>query len=337
MKKTLVLSVGSILFLIGCSNYLPTAEEVSTVATVGGCPDGVTVSAAGNVYITDICSGEVDKIGTTGEKTIIVPAGEIDNADGITTYTTVEGKEILYVTETGTDPVTGEIVSSDGSIKKIDVDTGVVTEFVAPGVISNPTGIAADSLGNLYVADQAGSIYEVPVDENGDAETPVSLTANPPADINIEAPHGLALVENTGGSVTLYVTDQGATSNNIVKVDVPTPAAVDPAVNVVITEVTPATPASVDSDKFDKPHGVTVDSNGAIFVADENNNRVQVITPSGNVITFAGSTEGTEGDVNGSPAVAKLDSPRGLAVDATGDVLVCDYANAKVKKIKTNK
>lgn len=316
------------LFLSACSDSIPTATEVDVIADVGGCPDGVTTSETGKIYITDICDGSVKKINDDGTSTVIVAPGVIEAPDGITTVTTDAGKEILYVTETGTDPVTGEIISTDGSIKKIDVNTGVVTEFVDNSIIKNPTGISADSEGNLYVADQSGFVYKVPVDESGDAQTPVDLTAELPSGVNIEAPHGLTLVEDEDSNVTLYVTDQGTTNNNIIKIEV------EPATPPVITEIVTPSTASSEEGKFNKPHGISKDNNGAIFVADENNNRVAVITPNGKVVTFAGSSDGTAGDTSGDPQTAKLDSPRGIAVDSEGSVLVCDYANGKVKKVK---
>ncbi len=327
MKTLSLFVLVSALSVMACSGSSTTAKEVQSIATVGGCPDGVTSSEAGNIYITDICSGEVKKVNSDGTVTIIVPTGQIDDADGITSVTTDAGKEILYVTQTGTDPDSGEIISTDGSIKKIDVDTGTVTELVDNSVITNPTGIAADSSGNIYVADQSGAVYKVPVDDAGNAGAPVDLTATLPAGVTIDAPHGLTLVDNSDNSVTLYVTDQGVNNNNIIKIDVPV------ATEPVITEVTPPTPASAEEGKFNKPHGIGRDKNGAIFVADENNNRVAIITPNGNVVTFAGDNAGTAGDESGDPNTSKLDKPRGICVDNSDAVLICDYANAKVKKV----
>ena len=317
------------ILLAGCSGFSTTATEVESLATVGGCPDGVTVAASGNVYITDICTGEVKKVNSDGTTTVIVDSGDINNPDGITAVTTPEGKEQLYVTQTGTDSSTGEIISTDGSIKKIDVETGVVTELVDNSVITNPTGIAADSLGNLYVADLSGAVYKVTVDGSGVAGTPVDLTQNLPAGVTVEAPHGLTIVENAdNNSVAVYVTDQGETQNNIKKLDV------DVSANVVVTEVVPPATASSEEGKFNTPHGIFLDSKGAIFVADENNNRVAIITPNGKVVTFAGASDATAGDAVGSSSTSKLDKPRGIAVDSTDSVLVCDYANGKVKKVK---
>lgn len=62
MRTLSIFLLASVLSVMACSGSGTTATEVLSIATVGGCPDGVTSSEAGNVYITDICSGEVKKV-----------------------------------------------------------------------------------------------------------------------------------------------------------------------------------------------------------------------------------------------------------------------------------
>ncbi len=84
---------------------------------------------------------------------------------------------------------------------------------------------------------------------------------------------------------------------------------------------------------FKNPTGVTVDSNGNVFVADTDNNSVRKITPSGVVSTFAGT--GSPGFVNGigTGASFKLGYPSGVAVDSIGNVFVADSVNFVIRKI----
>src|SRR5688572_5917038 len=68
------------------------------------------------------------------------------------------------------------------------------------------------------------------------------------------------------------------------------------------------------------PSDVAVDSAGNVFLIDWNNNRIRRVTPDGIIATVAGNgTTGFDGD--GGPAIAaRLYLPRGLTVDAGGNL-----------------
>lgn len=308
------------LFIIACSDD-GGGNLVVTVANVGGNPDGVTVSDAGNIYITDIASGEVKKVNEDGtSETIIDLDGSSNNLhpDGITAVTDASGNDILYVALIGAED------NADGKIVKIDTSTHAKEDYFT-GSLIDPSGIAADTAGNLYVADESGAIYKI--NTNKTLET-ITL-----AGADLENPHGLTLKSNADGSITLYTTDQGSSSNNIVEITLASPSS---ATVISAMELTPETTGglqdgSLNAAKFNAPHGITTDKNGAIFVADENNNRVAIITPNGNVVNFAGT--GTAGDADGSGDSAQFRNPRGMATLPNGDVLICDYGNGKVRKV----
>ena len=335
MKFTLAFFTAIVLFFTACADSDGWNKSyIYTVADVGGSPDGVAVADSEYIYITDVESGEIKQISPEG--TVTTLAGiDAGHPDGITAVTdAANGNDILYVTDTGSTDPEDEIFSNDGSVLKIvvDLDTGdaVLSEFVDSAVLDNPTGIAADADGNLYVADQGtGDVYKVPVTSDV-AGTPESLTQG---DAVLDQPHGLTLIENEDNTMMLYTTDVAAASNNIVKIEIP---ASGEASEAQVTDLTPDSTGgdftdTIANSTFDNPHGISVNGNRAVFVADENNNRVQIITHGGNVVNFAGS--GTEGDTDGIADTAQLSKPRGIAVDNSGNVLVCDYGNGKVKKI----
>ena len=82
---------------------------------------------------------------------------------------------------------------------------------------------------------------------------------------------------------------------------------------------------------FDNPHGVAVDSNNNIYVADYDNNKIRKITPEGVVSTFAGS--GDEGSADGVGVAASFDSPRGIVIDSDNNFYIADTGNDKIRKI----
>lgn len=331
-----------VFLLVGLSScYIQIVEnaEIITVADVGGKPDGVTVADSGDVYITDIDSGLIKKIDSDSTVTVIEDADsavEIVEPDGITAVS-LEDKDILYVSDAGPDR---SPKITDGSIVKIEVNsdgTVITTEFVNDDKLVNPTGIVADNDGNLFVADEAtGDIYFIAIKDEQPQDL-ISVTINLPDEVDLISPHGLTIVNNDDGSISLFTTDMDEESNNVVEIDIPADKDFS---NIIAAEITPdstggSTTGITEKAKFNKPHGIATDGKGAIFVADENNNRVSIITPSGNVIDLVG--DGTEGDIDGAVESATIKQPRGLATDADGDLLICDYGNGKVKKVKLKK
>ncbi len=96
--------------------------------------------------------------------------------------------------------------------------------------------------------------------------------------------------------------------------------------------------------KLSAPSGVTVDSAGNLVIGDSGNNRIRVIAAStgtfygqamaaGNIYTVAGNgISGWNGD--GVPAAsAELGSPRGVAVDQAGNLLIADDFNLRVRVV----
>lgn len=71
---------------------------------------------------------------------------------------------------------------------------------------------------------------------------------------------------------------------------------------------------------------------GYLYVADSGNHTIRKVSPYGMVITFAG-TAGSSGSADGTGASARFRNPRGITVDALGNVYVADTGNHMVRKI----
>jgi DNA-binding beta-propeller fold protein YncE len=85
------------------------------------------------------------------------------------------------------------------------------------------------------------------------------------------------------------------------------------------------------------PAGVAVDRAGDVYIADSNDHEVRKVYPNGIVTRFAGTGRvcaSARGCGDGGPAfLATMESPFGVAVDASGSVYVTDFERNDVRRI----
>jgi sugar lactone lactonase YvrE len=206
-----------------------------------------------------------------------------------------------------------------------------VTTFVGGSTLYNPSGVAVDTAGNLYVADY-GNQKVRKVDPTGAVTT---LAGNGTA----------GFFDGTGG-------DTGTT-----EFFDPTSVAVDTAGNVYVTDVmnsrirkiapsgaTTTLAGNGSGGYFDGTGGptgstqfwfvcgagVAVDTAGNVYVADCSNRRVRKLDPTGATTTLAGN--GVMGWVDGTggpTGTAEFIGPLGVAVDTAGNVYVSDVTRIR--------
>eukprot|EP00873_Tetraselmis_striata_P028059 jgi/Tetstr1/448323/TSEL_035607.t1 len=80
------------------------------------------------------------------------------------------------------------------------------------------------------------------------------------------------------------------------------------------------------------PIGLAIDGDYNVLVSDRDNHRICSVSPAGVVSVLAG--RGTLGYMDGPAAQAAFNTPRGLCIDAAGNVAVADYSNHRVRLIK---
>ena len=92
---------------------------------------------------------------------------------------------------------------------------------------------------------------------------------------------------------------------------------------------------STSTARFNSPRGIALAADGRVFVADQSNHRIRVISADGaTVSTYAGS--GSFGLANGSTTTARFSEPRGVAVAADGRVFVADTVNHRIRVISAD-
>lgn len=88
--------------------------------------------------------------------------------------------------------------------------------------------------------------------------------------------------------------------------------------------------------QYNTPYGVTTDTNGTVYIADQNNHCIRTITSTGVHSLLAG--KGTSGSNNASGAFATFNSPRGIAVDSANSIYyVTDSGNRRIRKITSDR
>jgi sugar lactone lactonase YvrE len=95
----------------------------------------------------------------------------------------------------------------------------------------------------------------------------------------------------------------------------------------------PPVPGPAASSTLNIPGGVAADSAGNLYIADQNNNAIEKVTPDGNLSVFAGMPGHSGPPTPGSAISSHMNAPDGVATDSAGNVYVADYFNAVVEKI----
>jgi sugar lactone lactonase YvrE len=84
--------------------------------------------------------------------------------------------------------------------------------------------------------------------------------------------------------------------------------------------------------EINRPIRAVPEPDGGFAITDDTGARVRRVAPDGTISTVAGTTAGFGGD--GGPATsAQLNRPLGLAVLASGDIIVADTANSRVRLV----
>jgi serine/threonine-protein kinase len=85
---------------------------------------------------------------------------------------------------------------------------------------------------------------------------------------------------------------------------------------------------------FNRPSGIAVDDAGYVYVGDTDDNRIRKVAPDGTVTTLAGGYNvGFDDGPGGPQGTATLSEPRGVALDAEGNLYFADTGNYAIRKL----
>ncbi len=245
-------------------------------------PTGIAVDATGNLYVADKGNHQVRKITPQGIVSTLAGSGERNATDGIGSKAGFDKPVALAV------DVAGNVYVADAAnhkVRKITA-TGIVTTLAGSGELGNqngkgaaasfynPSGIAVDATGNVYVADYGNNrIRKITPDGTvstiAGSDTFGNVDGNA-ASATFYYPNAVAV--DAAGNV--YVTDQ---INHKVRKLSPEGEVTTLAGSGNIGSLDGAGPTA----SFNYPAGIAVDLSGNLYVADQLNCKIRKLVPVG--------------------------------------------------------
>ena len=281
-----------------CKKSVGVSCTESTECVIGLCDDGV---CAGKI-ITFAGTG----VGGSGGENVDAKITPLNNPRNVA----VDSLDNVYINDNGNQRV--RKVTPGGIISTL-AGTGMAGSMGDDGPaklarLSNPAGVAVDSVGNVYITDSGNGRVRKVTTPGGIISTFFGgLTG--PTDVAVYTAD--TTDDNTAGDVYIAVW-----SDNSVRVLHKTGT-----LNRMIGG-------------WSGPHGVAVDDAGNVYVAEWTAHRVSKAIPSGSTpVVFAGTGSAGFGGDGGVATSAQLSSPGGVAVDTAGNVYIADYGNHRVRVV----
>ena len=312
-----------------------------------GSPAGIFEDAAQNLFISDISFGVVREIThATGNIQTVVGNGQFNiSGDGsLATDASIDDPWGVVYDSSGNLYFTsfygnfvGEVSASTGKMQILagngtggyagDGGSASAAEFYGP------TGIAVDSTGNIYIADQGNHRIREIVASTGNIQTIAGTgTSGYSGDggpaVAAEVGYPTAVIVDLFGNV--YFADQ---ADNVVREIVASTGTIQTIAGDG-TRGYSGDGGSAASAELNQPFGVALDSSGNIFISDSGNSVIRMVSATtGNIETVAGnSTWGYSGD--GGPATsAELQGPDDILVDAAENIFIADSYNNVIREV----
>lgn len=311
-----VLTPGNVLPVAGNGTYLGSVQDGNSATSAElYLPSSMALDGAGNLYIADSAHNRIRMVCASATSATI--KGTTCTGTGI--ISTIAGN--------GNPAYTGDAGAASAA------------------TVNNPSGVALDGAGNLYIADTGNNVIRMisaatgvikTVAGNGAQGSSGDTGAATTAELN--QPQGVTLDSNGN----LYIAD---TANHRIRLVTASTGVITAIAGSGFTQSNGDGGFFGDSGlataaRLNFPHAVAFDQAGNMYIPDTANNRVRkvlavsgVITAASTITTFAGNgTPAYAGD-GAAANQAELWGPSGVAVDAAGNVYIADTQNSAIRKV----
>ena len=324
-----------------CDGYLGSGDGGPATDAHVCEPSSVFGDSSGNVFIAESSYSRIrEVVAATGNIQTVAPAAVpygvfVDNSGNIVIAATYSNQVFELLAATGaTQAVAGNGTCCFGG----DGGPAIGAQFNL-----RLGGLSADRSGNILIADSSnnrirkvdaatGTIQTVAGSGFGSCGGCFGLTggfsgdSGPATSAELNAPKGV-FIESSGN---IFIADSGnARIREVVAATGNIQTIAGSGMPGFSGDGGPAANAQLD-----EPSGVSLDTSGNIIIADDGEARIrEVFATTGNIQTIAGNgTRGAGGD--GGPATsAALDSPAGVSVDGSGNILIADPAVSRIREV----
>ena len=313
-------------------------------------PHDVCTDAANNIYFTDMGNGLVRKISARNGVVTTIAGGGTSTADGVPaitaaitpTYMCIDGTGNLYIT-------------TGNKIRTINTSTGIITTLAGTGAagytgdagaavsatLRGPTGICIDGANNLYIVDSGNNcVRKVTASTGiistiagtgtggytGDSGPATAATLHEPTVICVNAAGDVYVADQCYLYTTLF---EGMFIRKI------------SASTGIITTVAGNNTFSL-TNLFDVPAneaylghitGMCCDGGGSIYCCEISCSGRKIDFTTDSVYAVFGNFEIESYGDGINSLLAYMNFPYGICMDATGNLLVADKLNNRIRKV----
>lgn len=303
-------------------------------------PLGLAWSPRG-LFIADASDNKVRMVDDSGTISTFLGTGDKGYSDSELPYNVVmnrptgvavDGSGNVFVVDYGNQIV--RMVDTDGYVQIVagDARTGEYEDGIpaTSAQLMYPQDVVPDSSGNFYISDPgAHKVRKVDsagiiTTAAGTGESGYSGDGGAATAATLKAPYGMALARD--GALLIIDTPEDCLRQ------VNTAGIISTIAGIKSAGPSPDG-GDATSSLLNFPYIALPTKRSTVLFADTENNRVRVVTSEGLMQPFAGTgSKGYSGD-GGSAIEASLSTPRGLAIDSSGNVFIGDALNHRVRKV----
>jgi sugar lactone lactonase YvrE len=342
--------------------YTITASGQPTSFAAVGLPAGLTLSSisgvitgtatASGTFAVTLSATNSGVMGTLALTLIVLPSttittlagklGTSGSTDGTASAASFNSPSdvvadmtgVLYVADSGNHTI--RKIALSGAVTTLAGQAGTSGSLDATGLnarFNEPSGVAVDSIGNLFVSDAGNSVIRK-ITPAGVVTTIAGMAGSAGTTDGIGSSaqfnYPSDLVIDSGSN--LYVADTGNHTVRKITIGVS-------SVTVSTFAGQPGVSGSTDgvgnAAKFKTPLGLAIDNSGNLYVADAGNSVIRKITTGAGTVTVStlAGQDGVPGGIDGVGTSALFKAPAGLVVDRNGDLYVADTSNYVIRRI----